>query len=175
MTSFFIHAHSFSTASLHESIMLKQSPSRHQRSKQFKVKHALQICLLLAICIWLLYQAKQTCQKKPALEEDSSRTANLRNAYGILNLGRKGLDPQLEEIVTDIKTSADEDNDIGEEDKLGESKRNITGVGNDEIDGQDQDKDEEEDQLEDLIDEDDDEGKGSVETDSDSEDVDLIK
>lgn len=87
------------------------------------------------------------------------------------------MDPQLEEIITDIKRSADEDVDIGQENKLRKSEGNITGVGNDEIDGLDQEKDEEEEpeQLEDLIDEDDDEGKGSVEIDSDSEDVDLIK
>lgn len=163
-------------ASLHESIMLKQSPSRNQRSKGFKVKHALQICLLLAICMWLLYQVKQTCQKRLALEE-SSRTVNLGNDHGILKLGRKGLSPQLEEIVTDIKRSADEDDDIGQEDKLRESEGDKTGIGNDEIDGQDEEKDyeEEPEQLEDLIDEDDDDGKGTVEMDSDSEDVDLIK
>lgn len=161
--------------SVHESIMLKQSPSRNQRSKEFKVKHALQICLLLAICIWLLYLAKQTCLKRLPLEE-SSRIAKLSNDYGILKLGRKGLDPQLKQIVTDIKRSADEDDNIGQEDKLGKSEGNITGVGNDEIDGLDQEKDEEEEpeQLEDLIDEDDDEGKGNVEMDSDSEDADLI-
>lgn len=163
-------------ASLHELIMLKQSPSRNQRSREFKVKHALQICLLLAICIWLLYQAKQTCHKNLALEE-SSRTAKLSNDYGILKLGRKGLDPQLQGIVTDIKRSADENDDIGQEDNLVKTEGNITGAGNYEIDGLDQEKDEEEEpeQLEDLIDEDDDEGKGSVEMDSDSEDVDLIK
>ncbi|KAL8145364.1 hypothetical protein AgCh_003523 [Apium graveolens] len=154
--------------------MLKQSPSRNQRSRQFKVKHALQICLLLAICIWLLYQAKQTCHKNLASEE-SSRTGKLSNAYGIFKLGRKGLDPQLKEIIADIRRS--ENVGIGQEDKLGKGEGNITGVGNDGIDGLDQEKDEEEEPelLEDLIDEDDDEGKGSIEIDSDSEDVDLIK
>ncbi|KAK1395972.1 hypothetical protein POM88_005835 [Heracleum sosnowskyi] len=174
-SSFFIHAYNFFTASLHESKMLKQLPSRNQRSKEFKVKHALQICLLLAIGIWLLYQAKQTCHKKLALEE-SSRTAKLSHDYGTLQLGRKGLDPRLKEIVTDVKRSVHEDDDIGQEDKLGKSEGKIRGVRNDEIeiDVQDEEKDEEEEaeQLEDLIDDDDDQGKGSVEMDSDSEDAD---
>nr|XP_017250252.1 PREDICTED: uncharacterized protein LOC108220880 [Daucus carota subsp. sativus] len=163
-----------SLASLPESIMLKQSPSRNQRSKEFKVKHALQICLLLAICIWLLYQVRQTCQRKLASEE-SFGTAKLSTDFGMLKLGRKGLDPQLQEIVTDIKGTATEDAEV--EGKLRESKGDNIGVVNDEIDGQDQEKDDEEEseQLEDLIDEDDTEGKGSVEIDSDGEDVDLIR
>ncbi|GMH03219.1 hypothetical protein Nepgr_005058 [Nepenthes gracilis] len=38
--------------------MLKQSTSRNQRSKALKIKHALQICLLLVISIWILHQLK---------------------------------------------------------------------------------------------------------------------
>ncbi|XP_039053498.1 protein bfr2-like [Hibiscus syriacus] len=46
--------------------MFRVSPSRNQRSKGLKVKHALQICVLLGICIWLLYQVKHSGEKKAA-------------------------------------------------------------------------------------------------------------
>lgn len=166
-----------------ESVMLKQSPSRNQRSKGFKVKHALHICLLLAICIWLLYQVKQTYGKKAALGDTSRK---IEKFHGILKLGRKGLDPQMEEIAAEFKKHEDEEDELeqdDEEEKLRENEGEQRGVGDDEIDGHDQEKaedEEEPDQLEDLIDEgdkekeEDGEGKGSVEMDSFGEDVGLI-
>ncbi|XP_059635803.1 uncharacterized protein LOC132277984 [Cornus florida] len=132
--------------------MLKQSPSRNQRSKGLKVKHALQVCVLLAICIWLLYQVKHSHHKKLALEESSGQN---RQGHGILKLGRKDLNPQVEGELgaEDEESKGDEIEDEGR------------GGGDDEIDGLDQDKAEEDDTelLEDLIDEDDKEREDGTE------------
>ncbi|CAN0921964.1 hypothetical protein LINGRAHAP2_LOCUS32861 [Linum grandiflorum] len=47
---------------------MKQSPVgiRTKSSKGFKVKHVMQICLLLVISIWLIYQMKHSYDKKAA-------------------------------------------------------------------------------------------------------------
>ncbi|PKU82502.1 nuclear polyadenylated RNA-binding protein 3-like [Dendrobium catenatum] len=50
--------------------MMRQSSSRNQRYKGgFRFRHFLQICLLLAICIWLVYQVKHSHDKKRAFVE----------------------------------------------------------------------------------------------------------
>lgn len=163
--------------------MLKQSLSRNQRPKGFKVKHALHICLLLAICVWLLYWVKETYAKRAALVEaagNKSRTGRM------LKLGRKGLDPQVEEIASQFKKHDDEDDELDlqdEEQKLRENEgEEQRGAGDDELDGRDLDKaedEEEPDQLEDLIHEGDKEKevveqmKENVEMDSLDEDIDL--
>ncbi|PQQ10772.1 neurofilament medium polypeptide [Prunus yedoensis var. nudiflora] len=61
--------------------MLKQSPSRNQRSKGFKVKHALQMFLLLAICIWLLYQLKHSHDKKAYEESSAKISGKMQNGH----------------------------------------------------------------------------------------------
>ncbi|KAL2529368.1 hypothetical protein Fot_21969 [Forsythia ovata] len=128
-------------------MMLKPSGSRNQRSKSLKVKHALQICLLLAICIWLLYQVKQSYNMKSKLEEKSVSTqvsGNGESVLPILKLGRKDIKPQL----------LDEELDLEDE----ESKDKETVDGDEEIEEGEKDKTEEEgepQQLQDLIDEDD--------------------
>ncbi|KAL2529341.1 hypothetical protein Fot_21942 [Forsythia ovata] len=127
-------------------MMLKPSGSRNQRSKSLKVKHALQICLLLAICIWLLYQVKQSYNMKSKLEEKSVSTqvsGNGESVLPILKLGRKDIKPQL----------LDEELDLEDE----ESKDKETVDGDEEIEEGEKDKTEEGEpqQLQDLIDEDD--------------------
>ncbi|KAL2505579.1 hypothetical protein Adt_21200 [Abeliophyllum distichum] len=127
--------------------MLKPSSSRNQRSKSLKVKHALQICLLLAICLWFLYQVKQSYNMKSKLEEKSISTqvsGNRENVLPMLKLGRKDIKPQL----------LDEEVDLEDE----ESKDKETIDGDEEIEEGEKDKIEEEgepQQLQDLIDEDD--------------------
>ena len=70
---------------------------RNQRSKGFKVKHALQISMLLAICIWLVYQLQQHSNDKKALEEEES-SENTTGDMQISELGRKGLHPQVAKV-----------------------------------------------------------------------------
>ncbi|CAA2963758.1 Hypothetical predicted protein [Olea europaea subsp. europaea] len=121
--------------------MLKPAGSRNQRSKSLKVKHALQICLLLAICIWLLYQVKQSCNKSKSVSTQASE--NEENELPMLKLGRKDIKPQLFEEV-----------DLEDE----ESKAKETVDGDEEIEDGEKDKNEDEgehQQLQDIIDEDD--------------------
>lgn len=121
--------------------MLKPAGSRNQRSKSLKVKHALQICLLLAICIWLLYQVKQSCNKSKSVSTQVSE--NEENELPMLKLGRKDIKPQLFEEV-----------DLEDE----ESKAKETVDGDEEIEDGEKDKNEDEgehQQLQDIIDEDD--------------------
>ncbi|KAA8538246.1 hypothetical protein F0562_027931 [Nyssa sinensis] len=141
-----------------ELIMLKQSPSRNQRSKGFKAKHALQICLLLAIATWLLYQVKQSYYKV-ALEESSGKIPEKEHGHEILKLGRKDLNPRVEEATAEnLKHGAEEEMELEDEErKPKEDEDEGREVGDDDIDGQDQDipEEEEPEQLEDLTDEED--------------------
>ncbi|KAK9275922.1 hypothetical protein L1049_023196 [Liquidambar formosana] len=68
--------------------MKYQYIGRNQRPKGFTVKRALQFALLLAICIWLLYQIKHSRDKK---EDYGGRTqSKLGEEDGFVILGRKG-------------------------------------------------------------------------------------
>ncbi|KAH6813461.1 hypothetical protein C2S51_022479 [Perilla frutescens var. frutescens] len=46
--------------------MYRQYSSRIQRNRGIKVKHALRICLLVAVCFWLIYQAKHSHEESDA-------------------------------------------------------------------------------------------------------------
>ncbi|KAL4566154.1 hypothetical protein LXL04_030264 [Taraxacum kok-saghyz] len=74
--------------------MLKQSTSRNQRAKGFKVKHAIQISVLLLVFVWVLYQLKQFYMNtNPEIQ-----VAFLGTTEGVSLLGRKGLiDSQVKE------------------------------------------------------------------------------
>lgn len=65
-----------------------QSTSRNQRPKGLKVKQALQFTLLLAICIWLLYQIKPSRNEKKNHVENSQNKLSEESRTVIL--GRKG-------------------------------------------------------------------------------------
>ncbi|XP_041019231.1 uncharacterized protein LOC121261120 [Juglans microcarpa x Juglans regia] len=141
--------------------MLKQSPSRNQKAKGFKVKHAIQICLLLAICIWLLYQVKHSHERKKASEENSSKISEkMQSGHEIIKLGRKDLHPREEEIER-----KEELEQVIEEIKPEESEDEGRGSGDDEMDGHQQGRVEEEEseEVDDLIDEEDREREGGSE------------
>ena len=148
--------------------MLKQSSCRNQRSKGFKVKHAIQICLVLAICIWLLYQVKHSHEKKKAYEESSGKISEkMQGGREIIKLGRKDLHPQVEETTFETERKEELEQEI-EESKPEESEDEGRGGGDDELDGHDQERVEEEEseEVEDLIDEEDRErDEGSEELD----------
>ncbi|GFP87596.1 hypothetical protein PHJA_000903300 [Phtheirospermum japonicum] len=126
--------------------MLKQSPNRNIRAKSLKVKHALQI-LLLVISIWLIYQVNKTYTNKVALEAEKV-SENGEAEYQILKIGRKHLKPRVEKRVD-------------EEDEEIIKVREIDGdegiERDEEIDSADKEKSEEgeHDQLQEFIDEDD--------------------
>ncbi|XP_059460528.1 protein Ycf2-like [Corylus avellana] len=137
--------------------MLKQSPSKSQRTKGFKVKHAIQICLLLAICIWLLYQVKHNHEKKKRYEESFKKISEkMRNGREIIKFGRKDLHPQVEETALEIEGKEEFEEEV-EDSKPEDSEDDGRGGGDDEIDGHDQERIEEEEseEVEDLTDEED--------------------
>jgi hypothetical protein len=133
-----------------ESTMLKQSPSKNQRTKGFKVKHAIHICLLLAICIWLLFQVKPSHEKKTTYEESSKKTPE------IIKSGRKELHPRVEETTLEIEGKEEFEEEV-EDSKPEEGEDEGRGGGDDEIDGHDQERIEEEEseEAEDVVDEED--------------------
>ncbi|KAF5461656.1 hypothetical protein F2P56_017734 [Juglans regia] len=143
--------------------MLKQSPSRNQRSKSFKVKHAIQVCLLLAICIWLLYQVKHSHERKKASEENSRKVSEkILSGHEIIKLGRKDLHPQMEE--TDLETERKELEQVIEESKP-EEIDDERGGGDDEMVGRDFERvdEAESEEVDDLIDGEDREREGGSE------------
>ncbi|KAG4210999.1 hypothetical protein ERO13_A02G079400v2 [Gossypium hirsutum] len=71
--------------------MIKQSATKNQRYKGFKVKHFVHMCALLALCIWLLNQFRNTYEKKGI-----GIVQNGMNEDGAIKLGRKALDPQVQ-------------------------------------------------------------------------------
>lgn len=154
------------------SIMFR-SPSRIQRSKGFKVKHALQICLLLAVCFWLIYQVKHSHDKKKEFEEnDAKLSLNTQGGIERMKFGRKDLQPREEATKIDkhMEEENEEEEEAGgieeegskhdeeqeeEESKADEREDEGRGGGDDEIDENDQDRAEgEPDHEEEFIDED---------------------
>ncbi|KAM7509578.1 hypothetical protein LguiA_020031 [Lonicera macranthoides] len=81
-----------------------QSNGRYQRPKGFKVKQALQLAVLLVICIWLLYQIKNSNNENKDLSLNVQ--VKLHKEQHALGLGRKGdtggsidrVDPKNEKI-----------------------------------------------------------------------------
>lgn len=85
--------------------MLRQVSSRNSRSKGLKVKNALQLFLLLAVTIWLLYQVKCSYDEKKTYDGNkenslSSIKDELSSTPGeeLLRFGRKDLpDAEIEQ------------------------------------------------------------------------------
>lgn len=92
--------------------MYKQSPGgRSNRSRGFKVKHALQICALLALCFWLIYKAKQPREKNTQFEGKKDpvslpKTVSIKSE--VPKLGRKHL-PHSD------SSNEKPDNEVGDE------------------------------------------------------------
>ncbi|EEF52208.1 MATH and LRR domain-containing protein PFE0570w [Ricinus communis] len=140
--------------------MLKQSTSRTHRSKGFKVKHFLQICLFLGICIWLLNHLKHSYDKKNAYDNSTGKISEqVQSKYEVVKLGRKHLHPRVDETALGIESQLDkaELEEEVEEIKPQDLEDDERGGGDDEIDGHDQERAEEDEseEVEDLIDVDD--------------------
>ncbi|KAL9685234.1 hypothetical protein QQ045_022682 [Rhodiola kirilowii] len=90
--------------------MIRQSSSRNQRSKGVRVKHILQIFMLLAVCFWLIYQVKHSHDKRKHFEEnDAELSEKLPKFDEGLKLGRKDLLPRDEELSTNHEKIDDEE------------------------------------------------------------------
>ncbi|XP_073047623.1 uncharacterized protein [Primulina eburnea] len=163
-----------------EIIMSGQTPNRNQRSKGIKVKHVLQIFLLLAVCFWLIYQVKHSHDKKKEFDESDVKASITRGGSdGFIRLGRKDIRPQEEDAITKNEQHDEEaekeeettglvDENKHEEDELEDKKvedtenEKVEG-GDDEIEDHGQEKlDPEVDREEDFVD-------GEKERDGDDE------
>ncbi|KAK4434284.1 hypothetical protein Salat_0591200 [Sesamum alatum] len=135
--------------------MLNRSASRNQRSRSLKVKHALWILVLLAICIWFLYQSHN---KNGALEKRPAQVS-VNDEYQLLRMGRKDLRRRADNVAAEVQK--DGEDEAGGEDGDGR-ERETDEEGSvfdrdEEMDAGDKEKSEEaeHDQLLELIDEDD--------------------
>ncbi|XP_058105994.1 uncharacterized protein LOC131249325 [Magnolia sinica] len=96
-------------------VMFQQHASRSPRTKGFRVKHAFQLTLLLAVGIWFLYQIKQSPYTNN--DDDENSVSRLSKGNGITRLGRK------EKLVFNNGVETDTDNrnfeDAGEREEDG--------------------------------------------------------
>ncbi|KAF8098373.1 hypothetical protein N665_0268s0042 [Sinapis alba] len=100
---------------------MKKPSSRSQRgSKGIKGKHILQICVLLGVCIWLIYQVKYSHDKKKEFYETDGKKL-LESEDGLVKLGRKDLLPGYHKNEKHVEEDEDEINH-GEEEKESKSK-----------------------------------------------------
>ncbi|CAL1389852.1 unnamed protein product [Linum trigynum] len=107
--------------------MIKRFPSRNSRSKGIKVKHVLQICLLLGVCFWLIYQVKHSHDKKNEFDGKDAKVSTTTRTHvhdnEILKLGRKDLHPRVDDVAKNEKAAEDEDEETVPEEEI------INGVG----------------------------------------------
>lgn len=102
--------------------MYRHSPIRSHRSKGFKLKHFLQICVLVAVCFWLIYQVKHSHDKRKEFDKNDAKIAQTTQRHDeILNFGRKQLNPQVKETSKEDVTRDEED---AEEETGGEDDDN---------------------------------------------------
>ncbi|XP_057802628.1 uncharacterized protein LOC131017903 [Salvia miltiorrhiza] len=100
--------------------MYRQYSSRNQRNRGIKVKNALQICLFVAICFWLIYQVKRSHDKNEEFEASGEKGFLDRGSVGgLIRIRRKNIHPLYEEIVTEKKQDdeATEEEETTEEDE----------------------------------------------------------
>ncbi|XP_073006247.1 uncharacterized protein [Typha latifolia] len=132
--------------------MMRQSSSRNQRARSQRVKNVLQMCILAAVFLWLLYQLKHSYDKQQSLVEKSSSIMNNIDEIpqGLIKLGRKDL-PHREETSSLNKEDENDEIEEGQEEK----ERDVRGViedeesvagRDDEIGEQDQERGNEEDE-----------------------------
>ncbi|PON86816.1 hypothetical protein TorRG33x02_173420 [Trema orientale] len=112
--------------------MLKRLPSRNQRSKGIRAKHALQICLLIGVCFWLIYQVKHSHDKKKEFDENDAKTSIRRVSDSeIPKLGRKDLHPREDIIKNEKREEEEEEERPVEEEEQHELEREEEGDKND--------------------------------------------
>ncbi|KAJ6839330.1 uncharacterized protein M6B38_315090 [Iris pallida] len=73
--------------------MLRQPSSRNPRTRGFRLKQALQIGILVAVCIWLLYQVKHSHDKKTAYDARNSKitSKSVEDQEDFFKFGRRDL------------------------------------------------------------------------------------
>lgn len=112
--------------------MIKKSSSRNQRSKAVKIKHGLQILLLVSICFWLIYQVKYSHDKKRELNEKDAKTSVKDESGGAVKFGRKDLHPHRDETIINHVEDEEESREENDESKRDEEHDEETGKHEDE-------------------------------------------
>lgn len=143
--------------------MLRPS-SRNQRSRGFRLKHILQIGILVAVCIWLLYQVKHSHEKKRAYNARNSKIIRtpIENQEDVFQFGRKDL-TRTEAAGTTSEIHKEEESEEAQEEEEPEVKQEETedeemrGAGDDGADEQNQEQHEGAERGEDSMEE---EGNG---------------
>ncbi|KAL4280566.1 hypothetical protein GQ457_03G000290 [Hibiscus cannabinus] len=106
------------------SIMIKKTSSRNQRSKGIRTKHVLQICLLLGVCFWLIYQVKHSHDKRKEFDEKDTKVSVKEQTDDlIVKFGRKDL-PHVQEVSKNYKHEEEEEEEsvVEDETKLDEEQ-----------------------------------------------------
>ncbi|KAK7406406.1 hypothetical protein VNO78_08030 [Psophocarpus tetragonolobus] len=96
--------------------MFRSSHQRNSRCKDFKVKRALQICVLLGVCIWMVYLVQHSRHKKTSYSEGTNVDSE------IVKLGRKESHPNVEQ--SSIKDTRDKEEDEEENKHEKQNKTN---------------------------------------------------
>ncbi|KAJ0252031.1 hypothetical protein HA466_0128950 [Hirschfeldia incana] len=155
--------------------MRKQSSSRSQRgSRGIKGKHVVQICVLLGVCIWLIYQVKYSHDKKKEFYEADVKksTVLLESEEGMVKLGRKDLLPGYHKQNEKEKHVEEEEEEEGEENEK-ESKTNVENSSTHEEEEKEDEEEDEEDKTklgEEVVEEDEEDNKHEEEDDIDEQD-----
>ncbi|CAJ1977302.1 unnamed protein product [Sphenostylis stenocarpa] len=97
--------------------MIKRFPSRNHRSKGIKVKHVLQILLLLGVCFWLVYQVKHNHDKKKEFDKKDAKFSVSAQTDPILKLGRRDLHPGKQDKSQNEKHEEEEEDEHIEDDE----------------------------------------------------------
>ncbi|CAL9084277.1 unnamed protein product [Musa textilis] len=92
--------------------MLRQVSSRnHRRKGEFRAKNALQICIFVAVCVWLLYQMNHSHARRKAYAESFDEGQS-----DITRFGRKDLLPSTGNADSVIDAKVKEDAEVTEQD-----------------------------------------------------------
>ncbi|XP_054776203.1 uncharacterized protein LOC129284767 [Prosopis cineraria] len=131
--------------------MIKRTPSRNHRSKGIKLRHVLQIILLLGVCFWLIYQVKHSHDKKREFDEnDANASVRIQNDDQIPKLGRKDLQPLKDDIIQieqheekeEDENTLDDEGNTHEHDEQEEGSKQETGENLDEHEFRDREEEE---------------------------------
>ncbi|GKD89287.1 hypothetical protein Tco_1364794 [Tanacetum coccineum] len=108
--------------------MYRNSPVRNPRAKGIKVKNVLQVCLLVAVCFWLIFQVKRSHDKRKEFDASDNKvslSSLTRSGDEIAKLGRKDLQPKLEKTGDEEQDEdkIEEEKDDGRDDEIDENEQ----------------------------------------------------
>ena len=82
-----------------------------------------QICLLLGVCFWLIYQVKHSHDKRKEFDEkDAKASVKAQSDDVILKFGRKDI-PHVQEVSKDYKQEEQEEGSKHEEEEQEEASK----------------------------------------------------